>query len=73
MRTRVPYPNAKAVNKTFERERRTDKRHAKVHRFVMPPRIKNIPGGHAFFPTTNPKVQHPQLINLPGYFRSSIP
>jgi hypothetical protein len=30
----VPYPNAKAVNKTFEKERRTDKRHAKVFRYA---------------------------------------
>ncbi len=30
-RTGIPYPNAKAVNKTFERESRTDKRHAKVN------------------------------------------
>lgn len=29
-RTGIPYPNAKAVNKTFERERRTEKRHVKV-------------------------------------------
>jgi len=44
VRTGVPYPNAKAVNKTFERERRTDKRHAKVQRVILPPRIINIPG-----------------------------
>ncbi len=49
VRTGVPYPNAKAVNKTFERESRTDKRHAKaVHRVVMRPRIVNIPGGGVF-------------------------
>jgi molybdenum-dependent DNA-binding transcriptional regulator ModE len=29
-RTGIPYPNAKAVNKTFQKEHRTDKRHAKV-------------------------------------------
>jgi hypothetical protein len=45
VRTGVPYPNAKAVNKTFERESRTEKRHAKVQRLVMRPRIINIPGG----------------------------
>lgn len=28
-RTGIPYPNAKAVNKTFERERRTQKKHLK--------------------------------------------
>lgn len=28
-RTNVPYPNAKAVNKTFERELRTAKKHRK--------------------------------------------
>ena len=28
-RTGVPYPNAKAVNKTFEREKRTVKKHSK--------------------------------------------
>ncbi len=28
-RTGIPYPNAKAVNKTYEREQRTDKRHVK--------------------------------------------
>jgi transposase-like protein len=43
-RTGVPYPNAKAVNKTFERESRTVKRHAKVHRVESRPRIINIPG-----------------------------
>jgi molybdenum-dependent DNA-binding transcriptional regulator ModE len=26
----IPYANAKAVNKTFEREHRTEKRHVKV-------------------------------------------
>jgi molybdenum-dependent DNA-binding transcriptional regulator ModE len=30
-RTGIPYPNAKAVNKTFERERRTIKKH---HKFL---------------------------------------
>ncbi|TNV74386.1 hypothetical protein FGO68_gene3140 [Halteria grandinella] len=29
-RTGIPYPNAKAVNKTYERERRTEKRHVKL-------------------------------------------
>jgi hypothetical protein len=29
----IPYPNAKAVNKTFEREKRTIKKH---HKFLMP-------------------------------------
>ncbi len=29
-RTGIPYPNAKAVNKTFERENRTEKRHVKL-------------------------------------------
>ncbi len=43
-RTGIPYPNAKAVNKTFERERRTDKRHAKVNRPIQTPRILNYPG-----------------------------
>jgi len=27
----IPYPNAKAVNKTFEREQRTKKKHHKFH------------------------------------------
>ena len=27
--TGIPYPNAKAVNKTFEREQRTQKKHQK--------------------------------------------
>lgn len=30
-RTGIPYPNAKAVNKTFEREKRTNKKH---HKFL---------------------------------------
>ena len=30
-RTGIPYPNAKAVNKTFEREKRTLKKH---HKFL---------------------------------------
>ena len=30
LRTGIPYPNAKAVNKTFERELRTEKRHVKL-------------------------------------------
>lgn len=30
-RTGIPYPNAKAVNKTFEREKRTAKKH---HKFL---------------------------------------
>jgi len=28
----IPYPNAKAVNKTFEREQRTNKKH---HKFLI--------------------------------------
>ena len=31
--TDIPYPNAKAVNKTFEREMRTQKKH---HKFLLP-------------------------------------
>jgi hypothetical protein len=31
--TDIPYPNAKAVNKTFEREMRTQKKH---HKFLIP-------------------------------------
>jgi molybdenum-dependent DNA-binding transcriptional regulator ModE len=30
--TDIPYPNAKAVNKTFEREMRTQKKH---HKFLI--------------------------------------
>ena len=48
-RTGVPYPNAKAVNKTFEREGRTDKRHAKaVHRLLVRPKILNMPDWGAY-------------------------
>lgn len=66
VRTGVPYPNAKAVNKTFERERRTDKRHAKVHRFIMPPRIINIPSGKR--PTLHlMNNQQPPVHNLVTY------
>jgi predicted transcriptional regulator len=36
-RTGIPYPNAKAVNKTFEREQRTDKRHVKVRSHPLSP------------------------------------
>lgn len=35
LRTGIPYANAKAVNKTFEKEHRTDKRHAKVNRMLF--------------------------------------
>lgn len=35
----IPYPNAKAVNKTFEREQRTKKKH---HKFLVPGEERGI-------------------------------
>ena len=68
LRTGVPYPNAKAVNKTFEREFRTDKRHAKVHRLILPPRIINIPGRALEKPIRNQYVQR-RPFNNGGIYR----
>lgn len=71
LRTGVPYPNAKAVNKTFERESRTDKRHAKVQRLENRPRIINIPG--EAFQRTEYFVKDPRNINLWNIYGGEAP
>ena len=46
-RTGIPYPNAKAVNKTYERERRTEKRHVKLKSDSLPNEYSHMLHGHA--------------------------